>query len=115
MSRPDSPRVVALRTARDGATTRINAINCELTAGKLEWFKNGNGTPYGQRLELESEKAALIAQRAELQLQIAAAREEDDEQRRMRFTRAICELLESKGLGDLIVEARRMAGQTEGA
>lgn len=114
MSRTDSPRVVALRTARDGATTRINAINCELTAGKLEWFKNGNGTPYGQRLELESEKAALIAQRAELQLQIAAARDEDDEQRRMRFTRAICEVLQARGLGDLIEEARRMAGQTEG-
>ena len=93
----------------DEVTSRLLAIDVELTRSKAAWLNDRVSPPHGRRAALEAEAAMLRYQRHQLALQIRAGKAEARRVRRECAYWHLSRLVTERGYSDLVAEAERLA------
>jgi hypothetical protein len=99
------------KARRDAVTARMLVLDAKAIESKRAWFSEGQDTPLAERLAVESERAKLAVERHELSTAIRASEDEERKQRRATAFAVLVDLLNERGLGDLVVEANRIADE----
>lgn len=98
-----------MKQRRDAITTRRLHIEAELAEMKRAWLADGASTNQAHRATLEAEHAALELERHELRLVLDMAGKIERRLHAATTHAVLIGLLRDRGLGELVVEANRLA------
>lgn len=97
------------KARRDEIIARVLQIDADLLEKKRAYFSEGVQAPMAERVELESERANLVVERHYLNTFLECSKQAQKQYRSTLAHAVLIRLLTERGLGELVVEADRIA------
>lgn len=101
--------ITEAKAQRDAINIRVLQIEAEMLERKRQFFSEGIATPPAERIKLDAERAKLVLERQHLFDFIRSNKAAEQRERSNASFTALKRLLVERGMGELVVEADRIA------